>query len=808
MCDEQNSDLEAIYHEAASKPPNEREVYIQNACGGDLAGLARIKALLRAREVEDSFLEEPALDLGVVLDGVSISESPGTVIDRYTLQEKIGEGGMAVVYMAEQEQPIRRKVALKIIKLGMDTRQVIARFEAERQALALMDHANIAKVLDAGATETGRPYFVMELVTGISIIEYCDQNALSTKDRLALFIQVCNAIQHAHQKGIIHRDIKPSNVMVAQHEGTPVPKVIDFGIAKATNQRLTEKTLFTRYAHIIGTPAYMSPEQAELSDMGIDTRSDIYSLGVLLYELLTGITPFSEEELRQAGYVEMTRIIREQEPPRPSTRLTQMQSPISHQIKNQKLTIENDLDWIVMKCLEKDRIRRYGSTGELTNDIQRHLADDIVLARPPSVVYQFKKFLRRHQALATSVVLVLTVVVTAIIAVAVFAFRANRARNESMALVNFFEQDIFGALDPWRDAGRQVSVDELLDIVSQRIEDNFRDQRTVEASIRKTLGLTYYRLGKLKEAEHHLQRSLDICRDELGEDDPSTLEVMRELGYLYYFQRESGKAADILRRALTISRRVLGNRHPDTLRNMHMLGAALKNSQEAELLLQEALESCEQVLGPNHEDTMICLGCLGMFYMDKGQPDVAEQFITDMLHKRQPGPRHLFVEGSAHRFHFMTYLASVYNDQARYTEARELAKAIVDDAGTLLGRAHCETLFAMVILSMIYESEGRHDDAESLLLKAVEIRNQEPATQPDWIWPEYQLGRFYLNRKRYQEAHDTFMMGIEKYSRFQGESNGQVRWTIRHCANLWEEQGKPEWAEQYRVLLPEKGGQD
>ena len=250
-----------------------------------------------------------------------MTEGPGTVIGRYKLLEKIGEGGMAVVYMAEQTEPIRRKVALKIIKLGMDTRQVIARFEAERQALALMDHPSIAKVLDAGATETGRPYFVMELVTGVSITEYCDKNSLSTKDRLALFLQVCHAVQHAHQKGIIHRDIKPSNVMVTHHDGKPVPKVIDFGIAKATNQKLTEKTLFTRYAHIIGTPAYMSPEQAELSDLDIDTRSDIYSLGVLLYELLTGTTPFSEEELRKAGYIEMQRVIREQEPVKPSTRI-------------------------------------------------------------------------------------------------------------------------------------------------------------------------------------------------------------------------------------------------------------------------------------------------------------------------------------------------------------------------------------------------------------------------------------------------------------------------------------------------------
>ncbi len=294
----ERKDEEAIYHEAAARPPAQRTSYLRTICGDDDALFARLEALLRARDIDDDFLKIPPLESVIALDGRPLTESPGTTISRYKLLEKIGEGGMAVVYMAEQAEPIHRKVALKIIKLGMDTRQVIARFEAERQVLALMDHPNIASVLDAGATETGRPYFVMELVTGVSITEYCDTNNSSTSERLKLFIEVCNAVQHAHQKGIIHRDIKPTNVMVTRHDGKPVSKIIDFGIAKAINQKLTEKTLFTRYAHIIGTPAYMSPEQAELSDLDIDTRTDIYSLGVLLYELLTGTTPFSEEELR------------------------------------------------------------------------------------------------------------------------------------------------------------------------------------------------------------------------------------------------------------------------------------------------------------------------------------------------------------------------------------------------------------------------------------------------------------------------------------------------------------------------------
>jgi len=357
-------------------------------------------------------------------------ERSGSTIDRYKLLEKIGEGGMAVVYMAQQERPIQRKVALKIIKLGMDTKQVIARFEAERQALAMMDHPSIAKVLDAGATETGRPYFVMELVQGVSITEYCDHNQLSTNERLDLFTQVCKAVQHAHQKGIIHRDIKPSNVMVTQRDGTPAPKVIDFGIAKATNQRLTEKTLFTRYAHIIGTPAYMSPEQAELSEYDVDTRSDIYSLGVLLYELLTGTTPFTEEELRKAGYAEMTRIIREQEPIRPSTRLTQIQALPSQQIQNPKSKIQNDLDWIVMKSLDKDRTRRYETVNALAMDLRRHLNHEPVLAGSPGTLYRLKKFARKHR---TQLVAILGILAAAILSL-VFMTMYIRAEREKRAL--------------------------------------------------------------------------------------------------------------------------------------------------------------------------------------------------------------------------------------------------------------------------------------------------------------------------------------------------------------------------------------
>ncbi|MFM2295783.1 MAG: hypothetical protein RLZZ350_2196, partial [Verrucomicrobiota bacterium] len=398
--------------------PEERAAYLQNACPDDEPLRQRVGALLQAHEQADAMLDKPAAGLSAKTVVMPPTEKLGDKIGRYKLLQQIGEGGCGVVYMADQEEPVRRRVALKVIKLGMDTKSVIARFEAERQALALMDHPNIAKVLDAGATEAGRPYFVMELVHGIRITDYCDQNNLPTRERLNLYNQVCHAIQHAHQKGIIHRDIKPSNILVTLHDGVPVPKVIDFGIAKATEQRLTEKTLFTAFEQFMGTPAYMSPEQAEMSGLGIDARSDIYALGVLLYELLTGKTPFDAKELLQAGLDEMRRTIREREPARPSTCLSTMldvdlSTVARHrQAEPSKLThlLRGDLDWIVMKTLEKDRTRRYETANSLAADIQRHLQNEPVVARPPSNLYRFQKLVRRNKlafAAASAVVVAL-----------------------------------------------------------------------------------------------------------------------------------------------------------------------------------------------------------------------------------------------------------------------------------------------------------------------------------------------------------------------------------------------------------------
>jgi serine/threonine protein kinase len=400
-----NEREEALFEAAAGLPPQQRAAYLEKACGSDAQLLQRLFARLVAHVGAGVTAHAPPL----ISSGVSapLTEGPGTVIGRYKLLEQLGEGGFGVVYVAEQREPVKRRVALKVIKLGMDTKQVIARFEAERQALALMDHPNIAKVLDAGATDTGRPYFVMELVRGIRITDYCDQNNLSIRQRLDLFMRVCQAIQHAHQKGIIHRDIKPSNILVTLHDpdSSGVPKVIDFGIAKATQGELTDKTVYTRLQEFIGTPAYMSPEQAEMSGLDIDTRADIYSLGVLLYELLTGKTPFDGKELLAAGVEQMRRIIRLNDPLRPSTCLRSLDGAQQTKISQRRRAepsklihqVRGDLDWIVMKALDKDRTRRYGAASDLAADIERHLQNQTVLARPPTWIYRLQRLLERHK---------------------------------------------------------------------------------------------------------------------------------------------------------------------------------------------------------------------------------------------------------------------------------------------------------------------------------------------------------------------------------------------------------------------------
>jgi serine/threonine protein kinase len=544
--------------------PVARQAFLEQACAHDPERRRRVERLLAAEGAAAEFFQAASAfglrDLaGVAATGPApagedalepaFTRGLGTHIGRYKLLQKIGEGGCGMVYMAEQEEPVRRRIALKVIKLGMDTKQVIARFEAERQALALMDHPNIARVLDAGATETGRPYFVMELVRGVKITEYCDQNQLATRDRLELFIQICHAIQHAHQKGIIHRDIKPSNILVTLHDGVPVPKVIDFGIAKATHAPLTDKTLFTAYEQLIGTPAYMSPEQAEMSGLDIDTRSDIYSLGVLLYELLTGKTPFDARELMQSGLDEMRRTLREAEPYRPSARLNTLQSgeltaTAQHRhVEPLKLIsqLRGDMDWIVMKALEKDRTRRYETANGLAMDVRRHLNNEPVVARPPTRWYRLQKLVRRNQGVFAAIGAVSVALLVGLGTSTGLYFRARAAEHTQIQLRRMAEQARDNEMKLRRQAEAREKItqaeilvnEEKFDEADQFLGEIPVAQPTLEgAAVYRSLGEWHALQNRWRPAADRFAVLLQV--DQLDGWDVSSLDLLRQGATLAY----------------------------------------------------------------------------------------------------------------------------------------------------------------------------------------------------------------------------------------------------------------------------------
>jgi serine/threonine protein kinase/tetratricopeptide (TPR) repeat protein len=657
-----DNSLRAIFSAALDRPDaTERARFLDEACGADASLRERVEKLLCAHDEAGGFFSQPSKAPSSSQPGsrtvAFVTEKAGDSIGRYKLLQQIGEGGCGVVYMAAQEEPIRRRVALKIIKLGMDTKSVIARFEAERQALALMDHPNIAKVLDAGATDTGRPYFVMELVKGIRITDYCDQNNVPTSARLELFSQVCHAIQHAHQKGIIHRDIKPSNILVTLHDGVPVPKVIDFGIAKATsNQRLTDKTIFTAFEQFIGTPAYMSPEQAEMSGLDIDTRSDIYALGVLLYELLTGQTPFEARELLQAGLDEMRRTIREQEPARPSTRLSTMLAAdltivAGHrQCESGKLTssIRGDLDWIVMKALEKDRTRRYDTANGLAMDIARHLNNEPVVARPPTNLYRFQKLVRRNKLAFAAASAVLVALILGLGVSTWMFFKEKAVRQRAVAAENKaqteasksqqvarFLQEMLKGVGPSVALGRDTKMlQEILDKTAERIGKDLKNQPGVEAELRNTIGQVYLALGGYEKAGAMHREALAMRRKLLGKEHVDVAESLNNLAVVFERQGKPVEAEPMHREALAMQRKLLGNEHPAVADSLDNLANALYRQgklTEAEATHREALAMRRKLFGNEHPDVAYSLNNLANVLGSQGKLAEAETLYRETL---------------------------------------------------------------------------------------------------------------------------------------------------------------------------------
>jgi non-specific serine/threonine protein kinase/serine/threonine-protein kinase len=640
--------LQALEHQA----PDELHRFLSAACCGNAALRARAEELLRAHQDAGNFLGGPQhLD---AREDESLSEGPGTVIGPYKLLEQIGEGGMGLVFMAEQTRPVRRRVALKVIKPGMDTLQVVARFEAERQALALMDHPNIAHVFDGGTTDSGRPYFVMELVRGVPITEFCDQRRFTTRQRLELFVTVCQAVQHAHQKGIIHRDLKPSNVLVTLHDTVAVPKVIDFGIAKATTQPLTERTLFTNFAQMMGTPLYMSPEQTEMNGLDVDTRSDVYALGVLLYELLTGTTPFDGAALKQVGLDELRRMIREEEPPRPSQRLSTLAAQVCSTVSEQRgvderrlgQVLRGDLDWIVMKALEKDRNRRYESASAFARDVQRYLNDEAVVACPPSAGYRLRKFLRRHRGPVLAAGLVVLALGGGIVGTTLGLVQAEQARQdearraegERLAKETAEKRlaqiekgvDILGSifenLDPQAEEkeGRPLRaiLGGRLDQAAAALEGEAVGDPLVVARLQDRLGRTYLALGRAAEAEALFTRALATRKAELGADHPDTLGSMHNQALAYRAAGKLPQAIERFEQLRDAQVQNLGADHPDTLTTRNHLGVAYRLANrpaEAVALLEQVGDARAKRLGADHPDTLTTLNCLALAYRAEGK---------------------------------------------------------------------------------------------------------------------------------------------------------------------------------------------
>jgi tetratricopeptide (TPR) repeat protein len=586
-----------------------------------------------------------------------MSEGPGTVIGPYKLLEQIGEGGFGVVFLAEQQYPVHRQVALKILKPGMDSQMGIARFEAERQALALMDHPNISRVLDAGTTDSGRPYFVMELVKGVPITDFCDQASLPIRERLELFVAVCGAVQHAHQKGVIHRDIKPSNVLVADCDGQPGPRLIDFGVARAAGLPLTDRTIYTRFAEMVGTPPYMSPEQAGMSSLGIDTRSDVYSLGVLLYELLTGTTPFDRERLRTADYDQMRRIIREEEPVKPSTRMStlgQAASAVSvnrrSDPKRLRQLFRGELDWIVMKCLEKDRNRRYETAAALAADVRRHLHQESVLACPPTLRYRLRKFVRKHRGVVAAVAAIWLVLASGIIATTRAYWQARAAERqarqaeaEAQRTADYLTYDVF-ALAPRNAAGgrsREVTIREALDVAAPNIDHALGDDPRVEAAVRHVLGVTYRFLGEYDSAQLQLERAIAIRRRALGEEHPATLISQKNLCNVFYAQGRLARAEALALDVLHALRRQLPAGAVEIASTLALLGRILTARGEpkrAEPRLREALEIFSTALPREHWRTANVKSLLGACLTAQGRHDEAAPLIEAACRTLQSVP--------------------------------------------------------------------------------------------------------------------------------------------------------------------------
>jgi len=706
----------------------------------------RLRQLIRSgMDVDDGEAQDkPASRVQVG----GLMERPGTRIGCYKILRLLGEGGMGIVYLAEQEQLIRRRVALKIIKPGMDSKKVLARFEAERQALALLDHPNIAHVHDAGTADSGRPYFVMEYIKGSIITEFCDRHTLSIEERLRLFQRICGAIQHAHQKGIIHRDIKPSNILVTSENDQAIPKIIDFGVAKALIQPLTERTLVTEESQLIGTPEYMSPEQVEIANEDIDTRSDIYSLGVLLYELLTGVLPFDSETLRQGGMENVRKMIRETDPRTPSTRLTRLGDKAMAIAQNRRMEIQTlakhlrkELEWIPLKAMRKERSQRYRSASEFSDDIENYIKGEPLMAGPLTAGYRLRKFLRRHKALAVSVAAVLIISVIGTIVSVTFALGQNRALAKAELIADYLQKDVLNAIA--REGGREVTAHDILEVASKNLEVKFKDYPLVEASIRSDLGFIYnWGLDDYKAALIHMERACRLFRDHSEEEYG-----LNTLGSIYN---------------------------------------GLGRYKEAEAVYDRLLDSARS---RGKDELLLTFGkCnLASSYYHQGRYKEAEELFLETWDIAVQGNKEIWVQN------YDCKLADVYRALDKNDEAEQLYKASISrskaEGGSWLAVPMCG-------LGRLRMAQGRYDDANDLLVKACEIGREKFGNEhPRTLNFINSLAVLRREQKSYEEAEALFLEALHGRRSKLDEDHPATLETKNNLAVLYKEQGDYDKAE-------------
>ena len=767
----------ALFEAALSLDPAQRSAFLDRACGDNGSLRQEVEELLHGDAAAGSFLRHPVFDLRASHD----SQASQRTIGPYTLLEVIGQGGMGEVWLAEQRQPVRRRVAIKLIKVGMDTKEVVARFESERQALALMDHPAIAKVFDAGSTPEGRPYFAMEYVAGLPITDYCDKYKLTIRQRLELFTRVCDGVQHAHQKAIIHRDLKPSNILVSEVDGKPSPRIIDFGVAKAIAQKLTDRTMYTQIGMLIGTLGYVSPEQADSGGEDIDTRTDVYSLGAVLFELLAGSLPL---ELEKLAYDEVLHRLREEDAPRPSTKLRTLGevSGVAATNRGTDLStlcrqLSGDPDSIALKALEKDRARRYASASELAGDIARYLRNEPVTAHPHSTAYRARKYLRRHRVGVTvAAALMLLLVAFAVVQtvelqhVARERDRATRERDRADRISQFMT-GMFKVSNPSEARGNTVTAREILDKGEKEIDNGLKNEPELQAQMMYTMAETYEGLGLLSRAQPLLERALEIQRRVLGPEHSETLRSMATLARVVGNEGHYAEAEKLQRETLEIRRRVLGPEHPDTLASMNSLAGILlyeEHAGEAEKLERETLEIRRRILGSEHRDTLASMSLLAYALATEGRFTESEKLFRETIdiQRRILGPEHPDTLLS------MSNLASTLDDENNYGEAERLSRETLQIQRRVLGPEHPDALYSMANLARALMEKGSYAEAEKLQRETLEIQRRVLGPEhPDAIISMESLVDILIAETRYPEAENLSRETLDIDRRVYGPEN-------------------------------------